>query len=673
MSRRDLLIGSELAGYRIEALIGRGGMGSVYLAEQITLGRKVALKVLPPDLADSEDFRHRFERESRLAASLDHPHVIPIFESGEADGVLFIAMRLVEGTDLATLIADGGPLALDRAASIVTQVGSALDAAHAKGLVHRDVKPGNVLVVPGEPDEEDYAYLSDFGLTRLTTSDSALTRTGHFMGTVAYAAPEQFQGRPADAASDLYSLGCVAYECVTGERPFPRDQEAAVMFAHLQEEPPHAAVVRPDVPAALDAALVKAMAKAPEDRFPTGKAFGAAVRAAVGIDSTPGSIPVAPPIPPIPDGGGRAGRGPPPTGHPRRRFAVTAALVALAVAAAAIVLFAVGRGPSDQGAPRSSTPAGKGPTSSASTSSGASASPGSSPGAIGPPGGLPVTVDSLLRLDPESGEVLETYAVGSDPGGVAFSGHAVWVVNDGDATISKLDTVSGHVTTRGGIASPCGVFPGPGGRVWVVSCDASQVELIGPDSFDVIRTLHVPGPGEVVTTGGSTWAVSYRGPGVNSMLYRFDSSGRREALIELGFEAFSITVADDGSLWGNDFGDGTIWRVDPATNDVEFIPGWTTPDEVVAGNGKIWVGDPQTNSVTEFDPVRRQVDGVIRLNNKSGYIVVTPDAVWNQSDFSDVLTKAEEATGQILEEFQLDYSSVMTYGDGWLWISAGSD
>jgi serine/threonine protein kinase len=258
----DSRIGTTIAGYRIERLLGRGGMGRVYLAEDTRLGRKVALKLLDPELAEDQRFRDRFTRESRLAASLDHPNVVPIHEAGEADGVLFIAMRYVEGTDLARLIERGGPLSPERTLTIVSQVAAALDAAHRRGLIHRDVKPGNILV-----GEDDHTYLTDFGLIKRREQGTALTKTGQFMGSVDYAAPEQIEGRDVDGRADVYSLGCVLYECLTGEPPYPRDSEVAVLYAHLNDPVPRPTDKRPELPAGVDAIVGKAMAKEPEERY----------------------------------------------------------------------------------------------------------------------------------------------------------------------------------------------------------------------------------------------------------------------------------------------------------------------------------------------------------------------------------------------------------------------
>ena len=278
----DARIGSELAGYRIEAPIGRGGMGVVYRAEQLRLGRKVALKLLAPEMAENEGFRARFEHESRLAALLDHPNIVPLFEAGEADGLLFISMRLVEGTDLRELLSREGRLEPERALAIAAQVASALDAAHGRGLVHRDVKPGNILIASDSAaDRAEHCYLTDFGLTKDTSSPVELTATGTFVGTIDYIAPEQIEGSTAAGRGDQYALGCVLFECLTAHLPFARDDEISVMWAHLQDEPPTVTASRPDLPAGIDAVIARALAKDPETRFETCSAMVAAARAAL--------------------------------------------------------------------------------------------------------------------------------------------------------------------------------------------------------------------------------------------------------------------------------------------------------------------------------------------------------------------------------------------------------
>jgi serine/threonine protein kinase len=254
-------IGTEVAGFRIESVLGRGGMSVVYVAEQLRLGRRVALKVLTTELAWDEQFRERFVRESHIAAAIDHPNIIPIYDAGEADGLLYIAMRFVQGPDLKEVLKRGS-LGVGRTIFLIEQLASALDAAHAHALVHRDVKPGNILL----EESTDHAYLTDFGVAKQTTA-RGLTSTGHFLGTVEYAAPEQIEGGHVDARTDVYALGCVLYECLTGAPPFSHGTEHAVLHAHLVDPPPSVSRVRPDLSHAFDGLIATAMAKVPDERF----------------------------------------------------------------------------------------------------------------------------------------------------------------------------------------------------------------------------------------------------------------------------------------------------------------------------------------------------------------------------------------------------------------------
>jgi Tol biopolymer transport system component/predicted Ser/Thr protein kinase len=283
----DLSPGTHLGAYRIERRLGRGGMSVVYLAEHLQLSRLVALKVLPSRLARDQEFRLRFERESKLAASLDHPNIVPVHDAGEADGLLYIAMRFVEGKDLGKLLREEGRLEPERALSILGQTAEALDEAHTAGLVHRDVKPANILLTASPREQYEHAYLTDFGLARAFASGSRLTRSGYYLGTIHYSSPEQFTGSNVDGRTDVYSLGCVAFECLTGKVPFERDHEPAVMFAHLQEEPPRVTAQRPDLADTVDDVVTAAMAKVPEERFPTCGQLVEALRDAVAGRTVP--------------------------------------------------------------------------------------------------------------------------------------------------------------------------------------------------------------------------------------------------------------------------------------------------------------------------------------------------------------------------------------------------
>ncbi|MGQ5634661.1 MULTISPECIES: protein kinase domain-containing protein [unclassified Streptomyces] len=271
--------GRRIAGYLIESEIGRGGMAVVYRARDLRLERTVALKLLAPELARNDTFRKRFTHESQVAAAIDHPHIVPVFEAGETDGVLYIAMRYVAGSDLRRLLDLRGPLPLPDAVRIAAQVASALDAAHDHGLVHRDVKPGNILIAQGiDSDHPEHVYLTDFGLTKKSLSLTGFTSVGQFVGTLDYVAPEQISGRPVDGRCDVYSLACVVYESIAGRPPFLRDDDMALLWAHQYDEPTPPSRARPGLPAGADAVFAKALAKSPDARYPTCLDFVTALR-----------------------------------------------------------------------------------------------------------------------------------------------------------------------------------------------------------------------------------------------------------------------------------------------------------------------------------------------------------------------------------------------------------
>jgi serine/threonine-protein kinase len=288
----DARIGTVIAGYRIEERIGRGGMGVVYRAEHLNLRRRAAIKIIAPDLAESEGFRERFTREARIAAALQHPNIVTVYDAGELDGLLYLAMQYIQGSDLSAVLRQEHRLRPYRAVDVCRQVASALDAAHAMGLIHRDVKPANVLI------EGRTAFLTDFGLTkRIEGSHTQLTKAGDVVGTIHYVAPEQIEGGRVDARTDIYSLGCLVYHCLSGELPFARDTDVAVIYAHLSEEPPRLTSARPELPGGLDAVIAKALEKAPERRFQTCADLMSAARAVIDAagpladTATPRSVP----------------------------------------------------------------------------------------------------------------------------------------------------------------------------------------------------------------------------------------------------------------------------------------------------------------------------------------------------------------------------------------------
>ena len=386
-------IGTVFAGYALEGVLGRGGMSVVYRADNIRLGNKIALKVLAPELSEDDAFRERFVRESRVAASINHPNIIPIYDAGDSDGLLYIVMRYVDGADLKVLIRREGPLHVPRACALVSQVGAALHAAHEAGLIHRDIKPGNILIERIDDGIQllEHVYLADFGLTKHAQSRSGLTHTGQFVGTVDYVAPEQIEGRPADKRADIYSLGCVLFECLTGVVPYHRESDVAVLWAHVQEHCPPVSTLRSDLPAGMDDVVARAMAKSPDDRYQTAAEFVADVSrvgregARAGGTVMPASRPRETSQPSTPYPQTAAPAAPPPAddsitrmpGRSRRSIqAVVGGLIALLLVAG-LGLYALSRGSSNTpaGSPQAGS-TGTGGT----TTSGATAFPANTAG-----------------------------------------------------------------------------------------------------------------------------------------------------------------------------------------------------------------------------------------------------------------------------------------------------
>jgi hypothetical protein len=344
--------GSVLGGFVIEATAGRGGMGVVYRARQLRPERAVALKVISPEFASDPAFQERFERESQIAAQIEHPNVIPVYAVGDEAGVLYIAMRFVVGTDLRATLTREGRLEPQRAAVIVDQVAQALDAAHAHGLVHRDVKPSNVLV--STSGAREHVYLTDFGLSRHVESSQGITATGGLVGTIDYIAPEQARGERVDARTDVYSLGCMLFHVLTGTVPFPRPNDVAKLYAHTADPPPAARELVAELPPAFDEVLARAMAKDPDDRFPSAGDLGRAALAAVGdthIGDGERSVATGAAAPP--------GSGPPVMGlgTSRRRAWPLAAGAALVAVAVAVVLLVSGGGGEPRGPASGASPA----------------------------------------------------------------------------------------------------------------------------------------------------------------------------------------------------------------------------------------------------------------------------------------------------------------------------
>jgi tRNA A-37 threonylcarbamoyl transferase component Bud32/DNA-binding beta-propeller fold protein YncE len=586
----DQRIGTEVAGYQIEGVVGRGGMSVVYLAEDPGLKRKIALKVLSPELAEDQRFRDRFIRESQLAASLEHPNIVPIHEAGEADGVLFIAMRYVRGTDLKTLIARDGPLDPERAVAIVAQVAAALDAAHAEGLIHRDVKPSNVLVAEPDRSGAEHAYLTDFGLIRRVTHATSLTKTGQFMGTIDYVAPEQVRGDQMDARADVYSLGCLLYECLTGEPPFPSDLEVTVLYAHLEEPPPKLTARRPELPAALDDVVAKAMAKRPEDRYGSAGELASAARAALAPH----------PVPP--------GETPAPPG--RRRTRMLAGVAAALIVVAAVVLgFGLSRHHQSAAPP-----------------------PGTHSGGGSPKGQLP---RALLEVNPASGHVLHevpipVIAANTQLHDLAIGEGGVWALSArgiGEPLLhvdERSGTVRATIPSRFEIGVGAQIVAGYQ-SVWVPAKDGLQVVDPATDrTVDQITFGSHDSPSALSLGAGSVWVAFEDGT-----LIRLDPGTHRTlSEIHLPGGIDDVVVDRSGTVWALDRLDNTVVRVDPRTSRVASVHIAGDLGVMAVGYGTVWVLESSSGAVVPVDRTDLSVGSPIRVGKAPFDVAVGLGAVW---------------------------------------------
>jgi YVTN family beta-propeller protein len=600
-------IGAELGGYRLEALVGRGGMSAVYRAEDLRLGRRVALKLLAPELAQDARFRERFLAESRLAASIDHANIVPIFEAGEADGLLYIAMRFVEGTDLRALLRDGS-LAPERAIALIAQLAEALDAAHARGLVHRDVKPSNALVTL--EGAREHVYLADFGLTKHTTSRGGPTATGQMVGTVDYVAPEQIRGDEVDGRADLYSLGCVLFECLTGEVPFPRRSDVATIYAHLEDNPPRASHRDAGVPTALDAVLVRALAKDPKRRWQTGGELAAAARTALPA--------------------GQPARGARRVPHLSRPAALAALGVVLALAAAVGALLIGGSGGGNTLAAIGANAVAVIDPANASLS--AQVPVGASPAQIATGEGAAwvtnAEAQTVSRIDPATHTIRQTIDVGSGAGAIAVGEHGVWVVNSLDGTISWISPDTNREVKRIPVGNgPTGICVG-GGSVWVANADDRTIWRLDPDTGRRTQTIRVDHrPTALACGGGAVWVGSESSGTVAEIA---TATGREVQHIDAGGTA-SVLAFAGGTLWIVNALSGTVSAIDPLRGAVASTVALGTgagPTAIAADDRGAWVSNEFAATVVRIDRRRGAIVRTLRVGNRPQGIAVVGGALW---------------------------------------------
>jgi serine/threonine protein kinase len=590
-------LGTQFAGYRIDDVVGRGGMGVVYRATELALDRPVALKLIAPELASDASFRERFLGESRLAASIDHAGILPVYAAGEADGELYLANRFVEGTDLGAIV-EQGPLPAERALGLVGQVADALDAAHERGLVHRDVKPGNVLV-----DAADHCYLSDFGLTT-QLGDRGPTASG-LAGSLDYLAPEQIRRGEVDGRTDQYALSCVLYELLSGAPPFRRDTEAQTLWAHMQEEASPLAA-HPE----LESVFARALAKEPEQRYESCDAFVDEARAALGL-------------------------GPSPVAVRRRRRRIGgrllyggAALIALAAVAAVLVL-TLGSGETLVAPPNSlgvidpvsrelvqGIPVGNSPTEVAASDEWVwvlNANDGAG---------------TISRIDPETRSRVSTFSVGGTPRNLLAAFGSLWVgtvegrvfrvepgtdLVEDDWTLPNAGEESALDPGEGAgwlTAGPDAVWAGSHRSISRIDPDTSQLDprrsalwgpmaygfgslwVLGPDlerlspaTMRRVATVDLPvGSNDIATGLGAVWVADVEGRAVHRVDPREEGISRS---YDVRGGPLGVAVGVD-AVWAASEA-GTVARVDPRTDQVVAIPVGGTPRTVDVGAGAVWV------------------------------------------------------------------------------------
>src|SRR3954447_13478568 len=571
---REVRSGVVLAGFRVQGPVAEGAMGAVYRAEDCSTGAQVALKVLLPELARDERFRQRFLRETGIAASLDHPNVIRTVAAGDEDGVLYLAMQYVDGPDLRELLHREGEFESERAIRLVEQVAAALDSAHEAGLVHRDVKPGNVLV--RQEEEGEHAYICDFGLARHVSSVSSLTGERGFIGTIAYVPPEQIEGGEIDGRADVYSLGCLLYECLAGAPPFARDSELSVVFAHLNEPPPRLSDVRHDLPEAFDAVFAIALAKSPDDRYSTCGELAKAARAALA-----GKVVAR-----------RRVR------SPRLAVAAAAVLVTAAAVAAAVLATEGTSGPKRVRLPlapnavslvdaRSHQVVGSVPYPAATA-----VFAGRSAWLLSP------EKQQLARVDLRTRKVGRRIDLPWHPGRVTTGGGSVWVAEDFGSRVWRINAGSGKVTRRlsiggGGISD----IAFGAGSLWLAQGDA--VLRADPQDGHVLHRIAAPAQ-RLVFGDRALWTAT-QGDG---KLAKIDPADNRVVAPQKLHGWLSGLAVGGGSLWAAITPGGDVFRLSEDDLGVQSTPAaGSDPEQISFGGGKLWIADTAARAVSSLDQV----------------------------------------------------------------------
>jgi hypothetical protein len=617
--------GDVFLDHRIEGLAGRGGMGVVYRATEIELERIVALKVITPALADDADFRKRFVAESKAAASIEHPNVIPVYYAGERDGVLFIVMRFIDGPDLRALVRAQGALDPERAAHIVAQVGAALDAAHAHGLVHRDVKPANVLL-----GEEDHAYLTDFGLTKrsATTDGGGMSRAGGWVGTLGYVAPEQIRGGRVDARTDVYALGCLLVYALTGNAPYVGDSDEATLWAHLNSPPPSESV-----PPEFEGVVARALAKDPSDRYPSAGDLGRAALLAAGRSAT---------------------------SRPERNVARGAAAPPGLSATAATARVAT------PDAETNVSPMADAKTAVTGRDGGAAA--------------LPAAALAALRGSPRA-------AIGAGAALLVAIVLAIVLLGGGGdkppAQATTTTTPPPPATRASVVGAPItigGLRPNAltiaGGRVWVLSASSGELDIIDPEKPSASpERIVIGGDGKSLAGGfDSVWVLKGK---TRTLLRRNARTGRRIGrVVEISYAGQPVqVVAGLHALWvgvrppNADGAPETVVKIDPSsfTQQPITIPGGV--QDLAVGAGALWVSNRFAKSVVRVD-ASTGVQRTIRLPGLPGGIAVGAGAVWVATRGDDTITRISPRGTAIQKIAMPNIPTRVTVGGGSVWATS---
>jgi YVTN family beta-propeller protein len=658
--------GSVVAGYRLEDRIGEGGMAVVYRAHDVRLNRRVAVKLLAPALAGDPGFRQRFTGEALAAAAVDDPHIIPVFEAGEAGGVLFIAMRYVGGGDVLSLVRREGPLELPRAAAIISPVASALDAAHAAGLVHRDVKPANMLldVRPGRPD---HVYLSDFGLSKASLAASGLTGTGHFIGTLDYISPEQIEGRPVDGRADQYALACAAFEMLAGAPPFPRDQGLAVVAAHLSTPAPLVRSRRPGLPGGVDRVLARALAKAPDDRFASCGDFAEALRAALGLapydDAGSASRPslrtptqvATPPAKPAAVTPGRAAVTPGPAAVTPEPAAVTPEPAAVTPEPAAVTpdRAAVTPEPTDSGPPGPGTgdrpapqtgspPDREGSWAATVDASRVAAQPRREqvPPAPGPEPGYPAVGiaarDKAPGPGPDQGKGWRpnrrVSVIAAAGAALAAAAIIALVISLRPAPTDHGSASAGHRSAPASHGSTPVALALPPSTAYVANYSdntVTPIDVATGSAGTPIKGLNNPGAIAITPDGKTAYVANYDGKTVTPIDLATGSAGTP---IQVGSDPEAIAITPDGKtayvVLSPDNGNGTVTPIDLATGSAgTAIQVGQGPDAIaITPDGKTaYVVNNGSGTVTPIDLATGSAGTAIQVGNQPDAVAFTPD------------------------------------------------